>query len=64
MKKNPNITIVIQRYSLVGAIHWYVYFNDENGIPPYIPCKKFRRYADARRYALKHAYAKNIQTRE
>ncbi len=57
--KDKDLRLKIKRYSAIGAKHWYVF---PNGLPyPGGISRKFGRLKDARSYALKHAYAKNIE---
>lgn len=53
--KNKTITAEIQQFNLIGAVHWWVTFNDND-----LRTERFNHYEDARKYALVHAYAKNI----
>lgn len=58
--KSKTLKLMIQRFSLTSAVHWYVtrldgaVLNDEH--------RKFIEYKDAREHALGLAYARNIIT--
>ncbi len=52
--KDKNLKLLIKKYDLISAVHWYVI-----GIRGEIR-RKCNRYKDARKHALKIAYARNI----
>ena len=56
--KNKTLRLTILRHSLIGALHWYVTSPDGRVL------RRCNRYEDARRHALKLAYAKNITVYE
>jgi hypothetical protein len=53
--KDKNRTATITQFSLIGAKHWWVYFQPEG-----IRSQKFNEYQDARKFALKYVYVKNL----
>ena len=56
-KRDPKREATIHQYSMIGARHWYVIFTPELNRPK---CAKFNELRDARQFALKYVYAKNI----
>jgi hypothetical protein len=56
--KKKNLMAYISKFDLVGGIHYFVSFQ------PFTPRlgKKFNHYKDARKYALRHVYVKNLNS--
>ena len=52
--KDKKLKLIITRYDLIGATHWYLMTDD------YKVLRRFKHFEDARKYALQRAYAKNI----
>ena len=60
--KNKDLKLRIMRFGISEGKHWLVW-PDSLPYPERIS-RNFGRYKDARQYALKHAYARNIRTIE
>jgi len=59
--KDKKLHLMIMRFNLIGAPHWYVTSDDRDHCRIQ---KKFNEFSDAWNYAKSIAYVKNITTYE